>query len=178
MTLEELDRLLVEWGALSKYEESKREGATDFHALQRARDYAPGTKEKAMARLVDRDGRDRRRLLARDLAGCGVRIVPKDYVDPVPGKTTHKATPSERVGDSIPPRLRAVHDSALELYRVDKIAGLVLRQEYCAYGSQGAKTYRVGEAMGKKIGLRIYRESLARAKGWMLGRMQDRAAAA
>lgn len=176
MTLEELDCLLVEWGALSKYEESKREGATDFHALQRARDYAPGTKERAMAQLVGRDGRDRRKLMARDLGDCGVRIVPMDYVDPVPGKTTHKAGPSERIGDSIPPRLRAIHDSALELYRVDILSGLVLRQEYCAYGSQGTKTYRVGEAMGKKIGLRIYRESLARAKGWMLGRMVAQAA--
>lgn len=176
MTPDQLELLLTEWGALAKYEESKREGATDFHALQRARDYAPGTKERAMARLVGRDGRDRRKLMARDLGACGVRVVPMDYVDPVPGKTTHKAGPRERISDSIPPRLRALHNAALELYRVDKLAGIVLRQEYCAYGSQGAKTYRAGEAVGRKIGLRVYRESLARAKGWMLGRLMEQAA--
>jgi len=178
MTPKELELRLIEWGALAKYEESKREGATDFHVLQRARDFAPGTREKAAAQLVGRDGGERRRHMARDLGDCGVRIVPQAYVDPVAGKATHKATPSERAGDSIPPRLKAVHDAALALYRADTLAGLALRQEYCAYGSQGTKAYRVSEAIGKKVGIRVYREALARGLGWVHARIEGQAEAA
>jgi hypothetical protein len=109
--------------------------------------------------------------MARELAKCGIRAVPKAFVDPVAGKTTHKAGPRERIADSIPPRLKAVHAAALELYRMDALAGLALRQEYCAYGSQGTKAFRVSEAVGRKIGLRVYRESLARGIGWVHARV-------
>lgn len=178
MTAEELERLLTEWGALAKYEEAKQEGASDFHVLQRARDFAPGTREKAAAKLVDRDGGERRRYMARELGKCGVRAVPKAYVDPVPGKTTHKPGPRERIADSIPPRLKAVHSAALELYRVDQVAGLALRQEYCAYGSQGRKAAIVSEAVGKKLGIRVYREALQRGIGWVHARLCGQADAA
>lgn len=178
MTPKELELRLVEWGALAKYEEAKSEEGTDFHVLQRARDFAPGTRERAAVQLIGRDGGDRRRHMARDLKPCGVRVVPKDYVDPVAGKTTHKAGPRERLGDSIPERLKAVHQAAMELYRVDTLAGLALRQEYCAYGSQSRKAERVSLAMGSKIGVRVYREALAKAMGWMHARLSDRAEAA
>lgn len=168
MTPKQLDTLLVEWGAQSKYDEAKREGATESHVLQRGRAYAPGTREKAAKQLVGRDGFSRRRLMARDLGACGIDAVPKSYVSPVAGKQTRKAGPMERVSDSIPPRLKAVHLAALELYRVDKLAGLALRQEYCAYGSQSTKAFRLSEATGEKVGVRVYREALARALGWML----------
>ena len=171
MTIDELECLLVEWGALSKYEEARDEGATDFHVLQRARDFAPGTRERAAARLVGRDGGDRRRFMAGGLAACGVRIIPMDYVDPIAGSPTRKAGPRSRAESAIPERLRAVHDSALALYRVDTLGGLVLRMEYCGYGSQTTKAERVSVAMESPVGLRIYRESLARAKGWMHARM-------
>lgn len=176
MTVDELERLLEEWGALSKYEAAREEGASDFHVLQRARDFAPGTRERAAARLVGRDGGERRRLMARELAACGVRVVPMAYVDPVAGSPTRKAGPRSRAEDWIPARLRAVHDSALELYRVDTLGGLVLRQEYCGYGSQHAKAERVTIAMDSPVGIRVYRESLARAKGWMHARLMAQAA--
>lgn len=178
MTPKEVELRLIEWGALAKYEEAKEDAGNDFHVLQRARDFAPGTREKAAAQLVGRDGGERRRLMARDLKGCGIRVVPKSYVDPVPGKTTRKPGPRERIGDSIPERLKAVHHAALELYRADPVAGIVLRQEYCAYGSQGTKAYRVSEAIGKKVGIRVYRETLARALGWMHAKLSDHAEAA
>ena len=171
MTTDDLEQLLEEWGALSKYEESRGEGSTDFHVLQRARDFAPGTRARAAVRLVGRDGAERRRLMAAGLSACGVRIVPMDYVDPVAGTPTRKAGPRSRAESMIPERLRAIHDAALELYRVDTLGGLVLRQEYCGYGSQHTKAERVSVAMGSPVGIRIYRESLARAKGWMHARM-------
>ena len=39
--------------------------------------------------------------MARELGDCGKRIVPKDYVDPVSGTATRKATPSPRVISSM-----------------------------------------------------------------------------
>lgn len=174
MNDETLERLLCEWGALSKYEAEKREGASDFHVLQRARDFAPGTRERAAARIAGRDGRSRRTMMAAGLAACGVRIVRQDFVDPVRGRDDSRTiTPRERVADSIPPHLRAVNAAALELYRIDTMRGLVLRQEYCGYGPQSMKADRVSLALGdgRTMGLRVYREALERARGWMLGRL-------
>jgi hypothetical protein len=175
MTMDELDNLLREWGALSKYQEARTEGATDFHALSRARQFAPGTRARAAARLVGRDGESRRRLMAvaanaglPDGRSCGIRIVPAEYVDPVPCSESRRAGGvSAAARDTTPSHLRPVVVAASELYRIDTLRGLCLRFEYCAYGCQSEKADRVALAIGSPVGLRIYRESLAHAKGWM-----------
>lgn len=173
MTDDELERLLTEWGALSKYEAEKREGASDFHVLQRARDFAPGTRERAIKRIIGRGGTERRTMMARDLAACGVRIVPMSFVDPIRGKDSRNIGPRERAGESMPDHLRRINNAALELYRCDTLRGLVLRQEYCGYGPQAIKAERVSLALAhpKPMGLRVYREALAGARGWMLGHL-------
>ena len=173
MNDQELEQLLTEWGALSKYQQARTEGATDFHILQRARDFAPGTRARAAQRLIGRDGTARRTYMARDLAVCGVRMVPMAYVDPVKGSGSSKGggISDAPVRDNTPLYLRRVEQAALELYRIDTLRGLVLRQEYCGYGPQAEKAERVSVAVGSRIGLRVYRESLAHAKGWMHGRL-------
>lgn len=171
MTLDELDTLLCEWGALSKYTEQRKEGAGDFHALARALDFAPGTRARAAIRLVGRDGGDRRRLMARELGACGVRLVPQDYVDPVRGKENRGGGLGGAGRDTTPAHLRPVQAAATELYRVDTLRGLVLRQEFCGYGCQSDKAVKVGQAIGAPVGLRVYREALAYAKGWMYARL-------
>lgn len=172
MTEDQLNALLAEWGALAKYTRAIDEGGggRDLHILHRNMDFAPGTRARAAARLAGRDGRTRRAFMARELSACGVRIVPADYVDPVPCKSPRRfATVSDR--HSIPPHLRAVESASLELYRIDTLRGLVLRHEYCGYGRQADKADAVGAALGQRIGLRIYREALAMARGWMLARL-------
>jgi hypothetical protein len=173
MTDNELEELLRQWGALSKYTEARKEGASDFHALQRAREFAPGTRARAAMRLVGRDGHDRRKLMARELGACGVRLVPMDYVDPVKGSDSRKGggVSSCPARDDTPPHLRPVAAAALHLYRVDTLKGLCLRQEYCGYGSQSDKADRVSLAMESPVGLRMYREALAHARGWMQARL-------
>ena len=111
--------------------------------------------------------------MAASLSACGVRIVRQDFVDPVRAKDTRSHGPRERVADAIPAHLRAVNAAALELYRIDTVRGLVLRQEYCGYGSQSMKAERVSLALGdgRPMGLRVYRESLERARGWIAGRL-------
>lgn len=173
MNMQELDNLLREWGGLSKYVEERGEKPTDFHALARALDYAPGTRARAAIRLAGRDGRDRRKLMARELVACGVRLVPQDYVDPVRGKENRGGGGGNggRARDTTPPHLKPVQEAALALYRIDTLRGLVLRQEYCGYGCQSEKADKVGLAIGSPVGLRVYRESLAHAKGWMHARL-------
>jgi hypothetical protein len=172
MNMDELEDLLRQWGALSKYTEQRKEGANDFHALARALDYAPGTRARAAVRLVGRDGQDRRRLMARELATCGVRMVPMDYVDPVRASANHGGGGgSARAVNTTPMHLRPVQQAALDLYRIDTLRGLCLNFEYCGYGCQSDKAERVGVALGSPVGLRLYREGLAHAKGWMHARL-------
>ena len=175
MTMVELDILLREWGALSKYLAERTDEPTDFHALSRARQFAPGTRARAAIQLAGRDGRSRRTLMAvavnADLGDgrtCGLRIVPQAYVDPVRCSESRRAGGvSGAARDTTPPHLKPVEMAALALYRMDTLRGLVLRQEYCGYGCQAEKADKVTVAMGAPVGLRVYRESLAHAKGWM-----------
>jgi hypothetical protein len=171
MTMDELDELLRQWGALSKYTEQRKEGGGDFHALARALDFAPGTRARAAVRLIGRDGEGRRRLMARELAACGVRLVPMDYVDPVRAKSNRCGFGGGRPTNCTPEHLRPVQQAALDLYRVDTLRGLCLNFEYCGYGPQADKAERVALSLGSPVGLRVYRESLAHAKGWMHARL-------
>lgn len=174
MNDETLDLLLREWGALSKYEQERGEASNDFHVLERARAFAPGTRERAARQLVGRDGGERRTLMARELRACGVRRVPMDYVDPVPcGSRSGGGGAGLPSRDDTPKHLRPVIAAAAELYRMDMRRGLVLRQEYCGYGPQAMKAERVSLAMEDKrsMGLRKYREALAHARGWMAARL-------
>lgn len=176
MSLHELDDVLRQWGALSKYTEERKESG-DEHVLHRNKDFAPGTRAKAAARLVGRDGYERRKHMARDLGVCGVRIVGASYVDPVPA--------TQRNGGSglggaerrhIPTHLLPVDKAARALHRVDTLAGLCLRYEYCGYGSQSEKAAYVGSVMGSNVGLRLYREALSRGRGWMLSELARKSA--
>lgn len=179
MNMDELDDLLRQWGALSKYTQEKKEGSNDFHALARSLDFAPGTRARAAMRLVGRDGFDRRTLMATAAnAGlahgmtCGIRIVPASFVDPIPCTESRRAGGvSDRARDDTPEHLRPVALAARELYRIDTLRGLCLRLEYCGYGPQTEKAERVALAIGSPVGLRVYREALAHAKGWMHGRL-------
>lgn len=183
MNDKQLDDLLREWGEESKYQRARLEdggGVSDFHVLQRAREFAPGTRKKAAIKLIGRDGSDRRRFMARELGACGVRLVPMAFVDPAFGGACGNnggGGVSDGPRNNLPAHLRPVEAASLELYRLDTLRGLVLRQEYCGYGRQDEKAIRVGEVLGAPVGLRVYRESLAMAKGWMLARLVERAVA-
>lgn len=169
--MEEMDTLLRQWGALSKYTEERRE-AGGTHALERGRAFAPGTRARAAQRLVGRDGSSRRSYMARGLEACGVRMVGQAYVDPVPcTESRGRGGLASAAARYIPEHLRPVDEAARLLHRVDTLMGLCLRYEYCGYGSQGEKAGYVGSALGQPVGLRVYREALARAKGWMMGRL-------
>lgn len=178
MTDDELERVLGEWGALSKYQQEKDSGGGgDVHVLHRNRDFAPGTRARAVLRLAGRDGTSRRAYMARDLLECGVRMVPAAFVDPIPSPSTGRGGGGGGSSpQSVPAELRRVEAAALELYRNDKLCGLCLRHEYCGYGRQSDKADAVAHALGAQIGLRVYRESLARAKGWMHARLASQAA--
>lgn len=170
MNTDQLDDLLCQWGALSKYPTTPREPKDD-HALQRGRQFAPGTRARAVQQLVARSGSERRSYMARDLAECGVKTVSMSYCDPIPCTETRRSGARDNGLNATPEHLRPIEAAARELQDADAMMGLCLRQEYCGYGSQAAKAETVAEAIGKPVGLRVYREALAGAKGWMRGRL-------
>lgn len=53
------------------------------HQIAVAMEHGMTKSQWLQAKIAGRDGRSRRRLMARDLGGCGVRVVGQDYVDPV-----------------------------------------------------------------------------------------------
>ncbi|HFF2842358.1 TPA: hypothetical protein ACGCEE_000071 [Stenotrophomonas maltophilia] len=53
------------------------------HVLDKVRDHAPLTRERAIQDLVGRDGTDRRRLMAAGAGVKGLRIVPLWAADPI-----------------------------------------------------------------------------------------------
>ena len=111
--------------------------------------------------------------MARDLKPCGVRLVSPAYIDPIPCTSSRGGSGASAEARHIPETLRPVDEAARMLHRVDTLMGLCLRYEYCGYGSQGDKAAYVSSALGagQTICLRVYREALARAKGWMMGRL-------
>jgi hypothetical protein len=129
-------------------------------------EFAPGKRVALIRQRVnmDRGGLDRRRLMARDL--LGVRTVPAAYVDPVRCVETRSGR-NEATDWPVPTELQRVQRAALDLHAIDTLRGLVLRINYCTRGSQEDKSGTVTALIGSPVRLRVYRESLAHAKGWM-----------
>lgn len=97
-----------------------------------------------------------------------VRKVPTWGFDPVVCTETRSrriATPED-----MPRVVQRVQAAALELYRIDTMRGTVLRFEYCKRGRQIEKAAALA-VVGLPTGLRIYRESLSFARGWMGARL-------
>src|SRR5688572_32773396 len=74
---------LRRWGCAQANRYAYSRGDRSVHALQQARDLAPGTVENAMRDLIGRDGRSRRRILAAGAGVKGMSIVPQWAVDAV-----------------------------------------------------------------------------------------------
>lgn len=164
MTLEELDVVLRWWGRLygeappAEWEEDRT--LTGTHPLARAMEFAPGRKADTTGYL----GRARMR-------GGVVGGAPAWAREPMPCKETRVvAGRALGGGRPIPVEVQQVESAALALHRVDQVRGLVLRAEYCKRGPQAEKAEWV-TAQGFPVGLRVYREALAFAKGWMQGRL-------
>lgn len=120
---------------------------------------------------MDRGGQGRRRLMAAG-AGCGMRILPASYVDPVPCRQTRPAVfgMGERARPE-PKELQRVELAALDLMRIDTTRGVCLRVHYCTLGELVDKATLAGLRIGTTIPVRAYRNTVSEARFWMLGRL-------
>lgn len=143
------------------------------HQLDRARDFAPGTRERAARQLIGRDGTSRRTLMAAGSGVKGLKIVPMWSCDPI--RSTNDADPPHErevavVELPVPEELRWIDRAVSQLSRSSELRAMVLVEEFTTTGSQKVKARRVQERYGGKFSVWMYRRELQRALDWMGGK--------
>jgi DNA-directed RNA polymerase specialized sigma24 family protein len=150
-----LEELLRAWGdALVCREEGiPRTSGGRAHALDRARDFAPG--RNYLAAIIGRDGHDRRAFMAAKMGQA--RAVPMWAVDPVPC-TASRHSPGRSHAPGLPDHLRPLADAIRALSRFDPLAAQALRQQYSGRGTQDDMAARLG------VSKRAFRSALTRGR--------------
>lgn len=83
----DLDQAVSLWGMAYGVRSRDDAPAKSSHQIARAMEHgARSRREYVVRELAGRSGISRRTAMARDLGGCGVRVVPMSGVDPVPCK--------------------------------------------------------------------------------------------
>lgn len=144
------------------------------HVLEKARDMAPGTRERALRDLVGRDGSSRRRFMADRSGVEGMGMLPAWAVDPV--RSSNDAdkphdNPEIAVDVGIPDDLRWVEQALTSMMRQYPLRALVLHTEFTVAASQAVKARMVAEKYGGTLSVWQYRRELQRAVDWMGGRI-------
>jgi hypothetical protein len=171
MTPDALEDALRAWGRAygeqPEVEIHEDQRAPDVHPLAVAMRFAPGTRAEAVQRHVHRGGQQRRTLMAAGLGDCGVRMVPADFVDCVPGtRSTNASACGSSAEAKLGPIVEAVQGAWIVLFRFDTLRGIVVQAEYQRRGmTQGDKAAMLG------IKLKRYRDELASGKVWLHGRL-------
>lgn len=135
------------------------------HVLDKVRDHAPLTRERALQDLVARDGSDRRRLMAAGSGVKGMRIVPMWAADPI--RASNDAdhphdNPEIAVDLGVPDELRWVDRALASMERQHPLRALIVRTEFTVSASQAVKARMVAEQYGGSLTLRQYRYELGR----------------
>lgn len=121
------------------------------HVLDKVRDQAPLTRERAIQDLVDRDGTDRRRLMAAGAGVKGLYIVPTWAADPI--RASNDAdhphdTPEIAVDVGVPDELRWIDRALASMEWQYPMRALILRTEFTVSASQAVKARMVVEKYG------------------------------
>ncbi|TGR55688.1 hypothetical protein EN794_004595 [Mesorhizobium sp. M00.F.Ca.ET.151.01.1.1] len=135
------------------------------HVLDKVRDHAPLTRERAIQDLVGRDGTDRRRLMAAGAGVKGLRIVPLWAADPI--RASNDAdhphdNPEIAVDVGVPDELRWIDRALASMERQYPMRALIVRTEFTVSASQAVKARMVAEKYDGKLTLRQYRYELGR----------------
>ena len=164
-----LEELLRAWGdALVCREEGiARTSGGRTHALDRARDFAPG--RHYLAAIIGRDGTDRRMFMAAAMGQA--RPVPMWAVDPVPC-TASRPSPGRSYAAGLPDHLRPLNDAIRALHRFDPLAAQALRQQNAGRGCQDDMAARLG------VSKRTFRSALTRGRNVLRRGMENRLTAA
>lgn len=140
----------------------------DEHPLARARQFAPGTRERAAKLLQGRDGRSRRMTVG---AAIGMEIVPTWSSDPIRCKESRGGggSGSSAVDHGIPPEYRWVDEALARLKRTAPVRAIVLRTEFTVNASQLTKARIAAEDYGGSLSKWQYRRELALGLAFMEG---------
>lgn len=142
------------------------------HVLDKVRDHAPLTRERALQDLVGRDGAERRRLMAAGSGVQGLRIVPLWAADPI--RASNDAdhphdNPEIAVDVGVPDELRWIDRALASMERQYPLRALVLHTEFTVAASQAVKARMVAEKYGGTLSVWQYRRELQRGLDWLTG---------
>lgn len=170
---DELTKQLRRWGHAQVNRFALSRADRSVHVLDKVRDHAPQTRERALQDLVARDGAERRRFMAANCGVQGMRMLPLWAVDPI--RASNDAdhphdNPEIAVDVGIPDDLRWVDRALASMARQYPLRELILRTEFTVSASQTVKTRMVAEKYGGSLTLRQYRYELAKGVDWMCGR--------
>lgn len=173
-TTDPLTEELRRWGHAQVNRFALCKADRSVHVLDKVRDHAPLTRERALQDLVGRDGRDRRRLMAAGTGVKGLRILPLWAADPI--RASNDAShphdlPEVAVDVGIPDELRWIDRALASMERQYPMRALILRTEFTASASQAVKARMVAEQYGGTLSVWQYRRELQRGVDFMGGRI-------
>lgn len=171
---------LRRWGeaTVNRFQRIEHSGHVQVHALDRAREYAPGTRARAAVRLAGRNGHSRLMIMGyaaglTSHSGKRTSPAPEWVCDPIPCTDTRKRTPRESIHDAakssamidlgIPDHLRWIDDKINRIGKQKPILAQVLHAEYTTPGTQKMKAGALMRRFGGEVTSRQYRELLSRA---------------
>jgi len=183
--IDPLDEQLREWGIAKarRHVRVEQPNYTVMHPLERAREFAPGTRARAAMRLAGRNGHSRlviigyaAGLMSRDEKPRPLPA-PSWVCDPIPCNDTRKRTPKESVTtarnarpaaaiDTMPDHLRWIDSAAA---RMPPIQALVLAVEYQEAGNQRMKAGIASRRYGGELSIAQYKRALRSARDWLRG---------
>ena len=168
-----LTEQLRRWGHAQVNRFALSRADRSVHVLDKVRDHAPQTRERALQDLVARDGAERRRFMAAHSGVQGMRILPLWAVDPI--RASNDAdhphdNPEIAVDVGIPDDLRWVDRALASMARQFPLRELIVRTEFTVSASQAVKSRMVAEKYGGALTLRQYRYELGRSLDLLRGR--------
>ncbi|KIP87473.1 hypothetical protein SN15_01905 [Stenotrophomonas maltophilia] len=171
---DELTKQLRRWGHAQVNRFALSRADRSVHVLDKVRDHAPQTRERALQDLVARDGAERRRFMAANSGVQGMRMLPLWAVDPI--RASNDAdhphdNPEIAVDVGIPDDLRWVDRALASMARQYPLRELIVRTEFTVSASQAVKARMVGEKYGGALTLRQYRYELSKGVDWFRGRL-------
>ncbi|MDR6094913.1 hypothetical protein [Stenotrophomonas sp. SORGH_AS_0321] len=171
---DELTKQLRRWGHAQVNRFALSRADRSVHVLDKVRDHAPLTRERALQDLVGRDGAERRRFMAAHSGVQGMRMLPLWAVDPI--RASNDAdhphdNPEIAVDVGIPDDLRWVDRALASMARQYPLRELILRTEFTVSASQAVKARMVAEKYGGTLSVWQYRRELQRGVDFMGGRI-------
>lgn len=169
---DELTKQLRRWGHAQVNRFALSRADRSVHVLDKVRDHAPQTRERALQDLVGRDGAERRRFMAAHSGVQGMRMLPLWAVDPI--RASNDAdhphdNPEIAVDVGIPDDLRWVDRALASMARQYPLRELIVRTEFTVSASQAVKARMVAERYGGSLSVWQYRRELQRAVDWFNG---------